>query len=90
MAAEHAVGPVADKDKIVSVTIAVADSYLNKFAEVVKRCRKIGLEVQEQLELLGVITGSIIATKIDALARVEGVATVERSRTYTIADPHEE
>ncbi len=69
------------------VNVSVADNYLDRFSEVVQRCKKAGLQVEQQLEQVGVVTGSIDSTKRDDLERVEGVAAVESERTFQIAPP---
>jgi hypothetical protein len=69
------------------VSIAVADDYLEKFSEVVQRIEQAGLRVEQQLEIVGIITGSIDSDKIADLDKVEGIATVERSRGYQLPPP---
>jgi hypothetical protein len=75
---------------IAHVNVSVADEYLDRFATVVQRCKKAGLKVEQQLAQIGVISGSIDAKKLADLNQVEGVAAVERSRTYQIAPPDSE
>lgn len=69
------------------VNIAVADEYLGRFGEVLRRCRRAGLRVQQQLPAAGIISGAIDSLKIARLERIEGVAAVERSRVVQIAPP---
>jgi hypothetical protein len=69
---------------IEQVNISVADDYLEKFSEVVQRIEQAGLTVEQQLEMVGVITGSIDSDKIANLDKIEGIAAVERSRSYQL------
>lgn len=69
------------------VNISVADEYLGQFSEVVKRIEQVGLTVEQQLEMVGIVTGSIDSDKIADLDQVEGVAVVERSRGYQLPPP---
>ena len=69
------------------VNVAVADDHLDRFAEVVRRMERAGLKVDQQLEQVGVVSGSIDPAKLAELDRVDGVATVERSREIRIAPP---
>lgn len=69
------------------VSISVADEFLDRFAEVVKRIEQAGLKVDQQLDTIGVITGSIDSDNIDQLDQVEGVAAVERSRSFQLPPP---
>ncbi len=49
--------------------------------------RRAGLNVESALDSLGVVTGSAMASRVDALKRVPGVAHVEPGREYRIAPP---
>lgn len=71
----------------VTLSVSVDDQHLDRFPEVVKRCKAAGLKVEEQMDAIGVITGSIDASKVDALQQVEGVAHVEQSRSFQIPPP---
>ena len=69
------------------VTVAIDEGYRARFREVVDRARKVGLRVDQELSELGIVTGSIEADKIDDLARVEGIQSAERARTFQLAPP---
>ena len=73
----------------IQLAVLVDDNYLPKakFADVVKRVKKAGLKVSEQLADSGVLTGTIGANKVDELRKVQGVASVEISREYQLAPP---
>ncbi len=73
------------------VTISVDDEHLDKMPEVVKRTKKAGLKVGEQMESLGIITGSIDDDKFDSLDRIKGVSNVARDEeSFQIAPPDSE
>lgn len=74
----------------VSLSVAVKDDYLDRFSDVAEDCRKAGLKVEEELEQIGVITGTIDAAKADALKKVRGVAHVEESHDYQLPPPESE
>ena len=69
------------------VSIAVADEYLDHFAEVVSDARMVGLQVEQELEELGVVSGSIESARLADLDQVRGVAAVERSQTFQLPPP---
>ncbi|MBV9788271.1 MAG: ketohydroxyglutarate aldolase [Chloroflexi bacterium] len=69
------------------VSISVADAFLDRFADVVKRIEQAGLKVDQQLDTIGVITGSIDSDDIGKLDQVEGIAAVERSRGFQLPPP---
>ena len=80
-------GTRAIKRPKVSVTISVADDYLDQFDAVVKRSEAAGLQVEQQLETLGIISGLIDPEKVADLYRAAGVSDVEESREYQLPPP---
>jgi len=71
----------------VSLLISVNDEHLDRFSEVVKGVEDLGLEVDQRMDEIGVLTGSIDSEKVEPLRRVEGVSHVEQSRQFQIAPP---
>ncbi len=67
-----------------SVNVSVADTYLRRFARIVQRARKVGMSISQQLPSLGIFSGNISTELIPQLERIEGVAAVERMRTYRL------
>jgi hypothetical protein len=62
------------------VVISVADANLRDMHTVVSALRAAGLVVDDVLETLGMVTGSVAPEAIVALRAVPGVAGVERQR----------
>jgi hypothetical protein len=71
----------------VNVSVSVADASMDRFSEVVRHLKGAGLDVDQELEDIGVVTGSIDSEKAEMLGEVEGVSQVERSREFQIAPP---
>ncbi len=71
----------------ISLLISVDDQHKDCFSEVIENCRKLGLNVEQRMDAIGVITGSIDPAHVDALKQVEGVSSVEPSREIRIAPP---
>jgi hypothetical protein len=71
----------------VNLLVSVDDEHLDRFSEVVKGVEDAGMEVEQKLEDLGVLTGSIDPEKVEPLRRVEGVSHVEESRRFQIPPP---
>lgn len=71
----------------VSVSVSVANGSAKRVSEVARRLEHAGLEVEQELVEVGVVTGSIDAEKAESLGEVEGVSYVERSRQFRIAPP---
>ena len=83
-------GAMAKKDDKVPVLISVDDEHLPKMRQVVERCKAAGLHVEQSLDQIGTITGSVDPGKIGDLSKVAGVASVERSGEYDIGPPDSE
>jgi hypothetical protein len=66
------------------VTISVADDAIDRIDEVVAALESGGLQVDQVLRPLGVITGSADTRHVQALG---GVASVEPQRTFRLPPP---
>lgn len=71
----------------VSLVVAVDDEHLGRFSEVVKGLEDAGMDVEQRMEGIGTVTGSIDSEKVEQLRGVEGVSHVEQSRQFQIAPP---
>ena len=69
------------------VTVTVADSHAGDIEDVAERLREAGMQVDQVLATLGVITGSIEAPRIAVLEQLDGVAAVEEQTGFQIAPP---
>lgn len=69
------------------VNVSVDHLHLDRFSEIVRRARRAGLKVDQQLETIGVVTGSIDSGKVARLRKVEGVAAVEADSAIQLPDP---
>jgi hypothetical protein len=69
------------------VSVSVDQSKLDRLAHVVEEMRRAGLNVDQQLDAIGVVTGSIDPDQIDKLRKVTGVAAVEPDLTFQLPDP---
>ena len=70
-----------------TVNISVADDDPTRFTEVVRSLREAGLDVTQELESLGIVSGEIDSAKVADLEQIDGVAAVERQRSYRLAPP---
>lgn len=66
----------------VNISVSVDDQYLDKIEQVVADLQAARMNVENIMPILGVITGSVESTQMDALSQVEGVNAVEVSRTF--------
>ena len=66
------------------VVISVADDQVDDMASVVEALRHAGLRVDEVLDSVGVVTGTVDGDALGSLSTVPGVLEVERSRAYQL------
>ncbi|WP_103669133.1 ketohydroxyglutarate aldolase [Pseudanabaena sp. BC1403] len=74
----------------ISLMITVDNNYINHIPEVVKRLEAVGVIVERTMEEVGIIAGSIDATKIQTVSNVDGVKSVEESAPYQLPNPESE
>lgn len=74
----------------IQVLVLIRDEYQDRLPEVAERLQAAGLQIDQWLVEIGMITGSIAAEKMSSLTQIEGVANVESSQDYQIAPPDSE
>jgi len=72
------------------VTVTVADSHAGDLADVVARLALAGLEVEQVLTAVGVITGSVEESQLAEIAALPGVAAVEEQTRFQLPPPDAE
>ena len=71
----------------VNITLSIPDEHLPNYRELVKQLKQAGLQVDQEMEALGIVTGSVDAEKIDHLKRIKGIGNIEQSREYQLPPP---
>jgi hypothetical protein len=74
----------------VNLLISVNDKYREQILEVVKPLQASGMKIEQIMEQIGVITGSIDSAQVEGISQVEGVAAVEVSQQYQLDPPESE
>ena len=69
------------------VIISVTDDRLSNLSSVVSELASQGLTVEQTLDEIGTITGSVDDARIAALKSVPGVASVEVEGTFQLPPP---
>ena len=72
-----------------NTTLSIVVEDQERFSEIIENCKKAGLQVEQQMDAVGVITGSIDSEKIGDLKKIAGVH-IEQSRQIGIAPPDSE
>ncbi len=71
----------------VQVTISIDDAHLEQIDQVADQLKAAGLDVDQAMSTLGIVTGSVDSDKMSALSEVEGVGSVEVDKTITLPPP---
>ena len=69
------------------VSVTVGDDHRESMDGVVENLRASGMEVEQVLGSLGIVTGSAPDDSLDALRGVEGVASVDEQLGYQLPPP---
>ena len=69
------------------VTVTVDDDHLDDLEGVAEKLRAEGLEVDQVLGDIGIITGSVPSDKRESVGGVEGVAAVEDEIDFQLPPP---
>ena len=77
-------------DSLVSVVVSVDDDHLDDIEKVVTDLRRAGLRVDNVLDAVGMVTGTVTGGAVEALESVPGVAEVELQRAQRVAPPEAE
>jgi hypothetical protein len=72
------------------VVVSVDDDHLDDIEKVVAQLRRAGLHVDNVLDAVGVVTGTVPGSSVETLESVPGVAEVELQRVNRVAPPDAE
>lgn len=70
----------------VEVIVKLNDADIPKMSEIAGECQAAGMKVEQQMNAVGMISGSIEQAKISRIERIKGVSYVEESKPFNIAD----
>jgi hypothetical protein len=73
----------------VNLMIAVDDEHMGDISSIAQKLRREGLHVSQQLDEVGVITGTIDEDAIGSLDRISGISAIERQRVVYTAEAAE-
>ena len=71
----------------VKISVSVDDAHLPQIKQVSQQLQSSGMNVEQTLSTIGVISGSISADKLNSLDQIEGVKNVEPQESYQLAPP---
>jgi hypothetical protein len=71
----------------IQVSLTISDTHRQCVGDVVKAVRAAGMRVEQRLDEIGVLIGTIDENKLDGLRRVAGVDSVEADRSFQLPPP---
>ena len=72
------------------MTVTVDEAHAGAIDEVAARLREAGLRIDRVLPAIGVITGSVAASRLHLVEAVDGVAAVEEQTSFKLGPPDAE
>ncbi|MBD2773009.1 ketohydroxyglutarate aldolase [Iningainema tapete] len=74
----------------INLLISVDDRHIEQILEVAQALQASGMKIEQLMEQIGVITGSIDSTQVEGISQIEGVAAVEVEQKYQLEPPESE
>jgi hypothetical protein len=69
------------------ISISLDDTHLEQISEIAKSLQSAGMNVEQTLPTVGVISGSIDSEQINRLYQIEGVQHIEPQQSYQLDPP---
>lgn len=71
----------------VQISVSVNNDRLAQIEQISQQLQSSGMDVQQTLSSIGVITGSIDSDLLNSLSQIDGVQSVEQQQGYQLAPP---
>ena len=71
----------------VKVSVSVDDAHVNQILKVAEGLQSVGMDVEQTLPNVGIISGSIASDQVNRLYQIEGVQHIEPEQGYQLAPP---
>lgn len=71
----------------VKISVSVDDAHLSQIQQVSQQLQSSGMNVEQTLSTIGVISGSIQPDQLNNLYQIEGVKNVEHQESYQLDPP---
>jgi|1185.fasta_scaffold849179_2 hypothetical protein len=72
----------------VRLSLSISDSHMGKINQVAQAAEEAGLKVEQRLNDLGVLIGSIDEDKVGQLHSLDGISHVEKAQVVGVPPPH--
>jgi len=71
----------------VKVSVSVDDAHINQILKVAEDLQLVGMDIEQTLPSVGIISGSIASDQVNRLYQIEGVQHIEPEQDYQLAPP---
>lgn len=71
----------------IKVSVSVDDTHVNQILKVAESLQSVGMDVEQTLPSVGIVSGSIASDQVNRLYQIEGVQHIEPERSYQLAPP---
>ena len=71
----------------VKISVCVNDEFLNDIEQVTHNLETAGMNVEQTLSSIGIISGSVESEQLNQICQIKGVKNVENEQDYYLSDP---
>ena len=68
----------------VEILVKIDGAYTEKMSEIARECKAAGMNVEQQMKAVGMISGTVERANISKIERIKGVSYVEESKSLNI------
>ncbi|MEO0845749.1 MAG: ketohydroxyglutarate aldolase [Cyanobacteria bacterium J06648_1] len=72
----------------IKISISVDDAHLSAIEQVSQQLKSTGMNVEQILSAIGVISGSIQSEKVNSLYKINGIQNIMPERTIQLSPPN--
>lgn len=72
----------------VKISVSVDDAHLSQISQISQQLQSSGMNIEQTLSTIGIVSGSIQADKLNSLYQIEGVKDVESQQSFQLAPPN--
>ena len=71
----------------VKISVCINDEYFNNIEQVTHNLETAGMNVEQTLSSIGIISGSVNSEQLNQIYQIKGVKNVENEQDYYLPDP---
>ena len=68
----------------VEVIVKIEKNYKDRLSDIAAQCKNAGMNIEQQMSALGMISGTVERSAIGKIEKIDGVAYVEESKPIGI------